>query len=82
LDHYLPDNRKALVYFVFGPVPLIHALFPPMAHALDLAPARQSTWAVMVGRADPFELLDSPTKEDLRKWEEFGARFGELVGSI
>jgi anaerobic nitric oxide reductase flavorubredoxin len=81
-------------------------LFPPMAHALDLAArkrivnrkaayfgsygwsggarkefaklAESLQWEV----ADTFEFLGSPTEEDLRKGEEFGARFGELVKSI
>jgi anaerobic nitric oxide reductase flavorubredoxin len=81
-------------------------LFPPMAHALDLAIrkrianrkaayfgsygwsggarkefaklAESLQWEVV----DTFEFLGSPTKEDLRKGEEFGTRFGELVKSI
>lgn len=81
-------------------------LFPPMAHALDLAArkrivnrkaayfgsygwsggarkefdklAESLQWEVV----DAFEFPGSPTKEDLRRGEEFGARFGELVKSI
>jgi anaerobic nitric oxide reductase flavorubredoxin len=63
-------NRKAAYFGSYGWSGGARKEFAKLAESLQ--------WEVV----DTFEFLGSPTEEDLRKGEEFGARFGGLVKSI